>query len=190
MKRIVLLLVILLLFFGFSISCKKDNNTLSIKNEPTEFRIRNYNFTTYKYDKLFVNKLQNFSKKQFKGIFIGNNVDYQNGKIISKINKRLFILILDSNDNVLNIYPSYSPVFHCDCIDDNNPFNYCEDFVDDQGRLRCRGSSCCEGYLTDDGGGSDAQKIIENDGSDTLRIIENGIVVTCDELIYNNQTYK
>jgi len=179
MKRVISILIISLLIFSLSISCKKENEPFITTNKSTGFRIQNLDFTTYKYEKLFVNKLQKFREKEFNGIFIGNNVDYQNGKIVSKINKKLFVIILDNNDNVLNICPVYDPVFHCDCVDNNDPLNYCEDFVDEQGRLRCRGSSCCEGYLTDDGGGNGVQ-----------RVVDNGIIVTCDKLIFNNTVYK
>ena len=179
MKKLVFISIVFLVIYEFSISCKKDNNILSVQNEPITFRVKNYDFTTYKYDKLFVNKVNDYKVNEINGIFIGKSVGYQNGKIISKINKKLFIIHFDNQGSIKNIYRVKAPVFNCDCPDDDNSTNYCEDYVDDKNRLRCRGTvSCCEGYITDDG------------NEQIKHAIDNGIVVTCNKIIYNNKVYK
>ena len=175
MKKLVFVVFLLV----FSISCKKENNILYSQKFSIEFFVNNYAFITHNYEQVYMNKINNNGKTDFNGIFVGENIEYQKGKIISKINKKLFVIILDNKGDVKNIFRLRSPVFHCDCPDDDNPLNYCEDYTDEKGRLRCRGgASCCEGYLTDD---------VNNQ---IKYMVNNGIIVTCDKLVYSNKVYQ
>jgi hypothetical protein len=147
-KSISALIIILAISSQIFYSCNKKEENLT-SNKYLEEVIGNFRIIKNNDNIAYINYI---SKKTLEnGLFISNDINIDDhGKISSKINSKIWLVHFDSKNNIKIDY-IVNPIYNCNCPDDkNNPLNYCEDFVDSENRLRCRGVNCCEGYITYD----------------------------------------